>query len=228
MHLRLFLAIFAFSFISLGVGSSAQAQIAPRKVLFLGNSITKHGPKADIDWTGNWGMAASAEEKDYVHLVTKGIAEKVGKAPEILVNNIADFERAYAAYDIPAKMKASVDFGADLIYVAIGENVPAFKNAEEKEKFTTTLVKLLKELQSNGSPVIVVRSCFWANQAKDEALKKACDEVGGLFVDINKLGKEESNYARSERPFKNAGVANHPGDKGMQAIADALVKAVLQ
>lgn len=228
MHLRSFLATLAFALISVGVGSSARAQIAPRKVLFLGNSITEHGPKADIDWSGNWGMAASAEEKDYVHLVAKGIGEKIGKAPEIFVNNIADFERGYSTCDIPDKLKASVDFHADLIYVCIGENVPAFKNAEEQEKFTATLVKLFKELQSNGSPVLVVRSCFWANQAKDESLKKACDAVGGLFVDISTLGKDESNYARSERPFRNAGVANHPGDKGMQAIADALVKAVVK
>ena len=32
------------------------------KVLFLGNSITLHAPKPDIGWTGNWGMAVSAED----------------------------------------------------------------------------------------------------------------------------------------------------------------------
>ena len=46
--------------------SSASAQPVFKKVLFLGNSITKHGPKADIDWSGNWGMAASEEAKDDV------------------------------------------------------------------------------------------------------------------------------------------------------------------
>ena len=48
----------------------------------------------------------------------------------------------------------------------------------------------------------------------------------GIPVDISALSKDESHYARSERPYKHAGVANHPGDKGMAAIADAIVKAL--
>ena len=65
-------------------------------------------------------MAASAESKDYVHLVTKALAEKSGAAPEVMVKNIADFERAYADYDFAAKQKEAVDFHADLIILAIG------------------------------------------------------------------------------------------------------------
>jgi hypothetical protein len=74
--------------------------------------------------------------------------------------------------------------------------------------------------------MILVRSCFWANAAKDEALRGACTAVNGVYVDISALSKDEKNYARSERPFKHAGVANHPGDAGMAAIAEAMVKAV--
>ena len=44
--------------------------------------------------------------------------------------------------------------------------------------------------------------------------------------DISHLAKDRSNYSRSERTFKNSGVANHPGDKGMQAIATALVETM--
>lgn len=36
-------------------------------LLFIGNSITKHG-KCSY-WPGEWGMAASSPENDYVHLL---------------------------------------------------------------------------------------------------------------------------------------------------------------
>jgi hypothetical protein len=209
-----------------GFTAQATAQSHYRKILFLGNSITRHGPKADIDWSGNWGMAASAESNDYVHLVTKALAEKSGAKSEVLVKNIADFERAYAGYDVTVKMKEAIGFGADLIIIAIGENVPGLKSAEEAAKFKASVTMLLTALQGDRKPTLLVRSCFWANAAKDEALQKACSGACGIFVNIGPLSKDQGNYARSERPFKHAGVANHPGDKGMAAIAAAIVKAV--
>ena len=95
------------------------------RILFLGNSITFVPPTAWCDWKGNWGMAASAEDKDYVHLLAKSIARLTGKNPEIRVANIADFERNYDTYDVLAKFKEHFDFKPDIAIVAIGENVPA-------------------------------------------------------------------------------------------------------
>ena len=202
------------------------AQPAFKKVLFLGNSITKHGPKADIDWSGNWGMAASAEAKDYVHVFTKSLSDKQGSTPEILVKNIADFERAHQGYDFASKLKEAIDFQADLIVLAIGENVPALKTAEEKTKLQEAITKLLTTLKGHRKPVILVRSGFWADAAKDGALRGACDAVSGIYADISALAKDKSLYGRAEREFKHDGVANHPGDKGMATIAAALMKAL--
>lgn len=196
------------------------------KVLFLGNSITKHGPKADIDWTGNWGMAASAEDKDYVHLVVDGLTKRQAKAPAFMVGNIADFERNHASFDVEKKLADAAAFQADLIILAIGENVTALKSDEAKSAFKTATLKALQKLKSTGKPMIIVRSCFWANPAKDEILKQCSDETGCLFVNISQLGQHETNYARSERPYKHEGVARHPGDKGMRAIADAILEAI--
>lgn len=216
----------AFFALLVGLVTPTAAQTSFQKVLFLGNSITKHGPKADIDWSGNWGMAASAEAKDYVHVFTTSLAQKQGSTPEILVKNIADFERAHEGYDFSTKLKEAIDFQADLIVLAIGENVPALKTADEKTKLQEAVTKLLTTLKGDRKPVILVRSCFWANAAKDEALRGACDAVSGIYVDISALSGDKSLYGRAEREFKHAGVANHPGDKGMAAIAAALMKAL--
>ena len=220
--LRILFAVIGI--ISLSTTASAQAQ--PPKILFVGNSITKHGPKADIDWHGNWGMAATSEEKDYVHVVTKALAVKHGATPTIMVKNVADFERAHVGYDIAGKFTDAAAFRADLIVLCIGENVAALKTPEAQAKYQEQVTALLKTLRSNPKAQIVVRSSFWANTAKDTAMRQACETVGGTFVDISALSKDEKNYARSERPYKHAGVANHPGDRGMSAIAEEIVKAV--
>ncbi len=197
-----------------------------RKILFLGNSITRHAPKQDIGWSGNWGMAASSEDKDYVHLVTRGLTQKGGPDPETLVKNIAAFEREYTTYDAAAQLEDAAAFNADLIILAIGENAAAPTDAASKAQFGQAVVKLLHAITANRKPTIVVRSCFWANPAKDEALKMACQEVGGTFVDIGALAKDEANYARAERDFSHKGVAAHPGDTGMRAIANAILEGI--
>lgn len=206
--------------------SPTKSKVQYHKVLFLGNSITLHGPNPAIGWSGQWGMAASAKEKDYVHLVLHGLTRPKEPAPESKIMNIATFERQYATADVNAFLKEASGFGADLIIVAIGENVPKLDSAEAKVQFKNSLLKLLRGMQGNNKSTIVVRSCFWANKDKDQMLKEACQEVGGIFVDISSLGKDESNYARSERKIAHSGVAAHPGDKGMQAIAKAILEAI--
>ena len=51
-----------------------------KKVLFVGNSITRHRPLATIGWHGDWGMSASSLEKDYVHLVADELKKRYGSA----------------------------------------------------------------------------------------------------------------------------------------------------
>ncbi len=196
------------------------------RVLFLGNSITLHGPAAQIGWSGNWGMAASAQDKDYVHLLLGRISEATGRKPEAMIENIAEFERNHATYDVGSALKKPLEFNADLVILAIGENVPALASEEARNRFRDAVVGLLSALRKRGEPVILVRSCFWPDKTKDAVLRDACGKAGGVFVDISDLGKDESHAARSERQFAHAGVAAHPGDKGMKAIADALWKAI--
>ena len=199
-----------------------------RRILFLGNSITLHGPSKEIGWLGNWGMAASSEDKDYVHLVAGAIARHTGTAPRILARNIADFERGYAAYDVDANMNELFAFDPDLVVVAIGENVAPLGSDTARAQFKAAVVRLLGRALFARHPLVVVRSCFWADAAKDQALRQACQEANAIYVDAGPLGRDPANAARSERTIAHGGVAGHPGDRGMQALADAIVQAILQ
>lgn len=196
--------------------------IRVNKVLFLGNSITLHGPAANIGWHGNWGMAASAQELDYVHLLMARIQKDSGGKPEIMVQNIADFERTHASYDLQEGLKDALEFKADLIIIAIGENVPGLDTPELQAGYRTAFDNLLAALRQQDNPTILVRGTFWTDATKNEIMAAASQHAGAIHVDLNGLDKDEKNFARAERAFEHAGVAAHPGDAGMLAIADAI------
>jgi hypothetical protein len=143
-----------------------------------------------------------------------------------MVRNIADFERNYAAYDVPGSLREAIDFKADLIIVAIGENVGQLKTEDEQTVFSDSVKNLLTELRSKNNPTILVRSTFWSDPSKNAALQRACSAAGVHYVDLGELDADEANFARSERKIEHAGVAGHPGDRGMQAITDALWNAI--
>ena len=196
------------------------------KVLILGNSITLHGPAPKIGWTGNWGMAASAKEKDYVHLLTNRMTKAVGGTPQVKIKNIADFERKLTDYNLSENLKQELEFNADLIIIALGENASRLKTNEDKERFRAAFTDLFAELKQRGQPTIFVRGQFWADADKDLLMRETSEAAKGIYIDISKLGSKPSNYARAERKFKHAGVAAHPGDKGMQEIAAAIWTAI--
>ena len=184
------------------------------KILFLGNSITIHGPKPEIGWNGDWGMAASALDKDYVHVFAARVAQAAGGKPKWMSRNIADFERGHPTYDIAAGMKEELALKPDVVIMAIGENVPALETEEAQAQYREAFVRLLGTLNENSHPVILVRSSFWANPVKDDLMKQAAEQTGAIYVNVGGLGRDPANAARSERKFDHEGVAGHPGDGG--------------
>ncbi|MFN9718440.1 MAG: SGNH/GDSL hydrolase family protein [Planctomycetota bacterium] len=201
--------------------------LAVNRILFLGNSITVHAPAPEIGWTGNFGMAASSEDKDYVHQLVDQISRQIGGQPQIMVRNIAEFERNLSRFNIEEQLSRELKFGADIVILAIGENVAKPESTEAKEEFRQAFQKLLQTLEHHEHPHIFVRSQFWSDSVKDEIMKGETLNARQTWVDLS--GKvDESCHARSERHFHHAGVAGHPGDKGMMVIADALMNSILK
>ena len=196
------------------------------RILVLGNSVTLHPPAPNIGWTGKWGMAASAEDKDFVHLLVADVAKKAGGEPKFLAKNIADFERKQTDYDFQAGLADARDFRPDIVIIAIGANAPNPETPEAKTRWKTAFENLLREIRSWDKPRVFVRSEFWFSPFKEGVMKEACLKAGGVYVDMCRTDLVEANMARAERKIEHGGVAGHPGDKGMRLIADALFDAM--
>ena len=100
------------------------------RVLVYGNSIALHGPMPSIGWTNNCGMAASAPEKDFAHLVVAGLEKRLGKKADFRIRNLAALERNFTTNVASvAEIAADAKWKPDYVVIAVGENVPNFDSS---------------------------------------------------------------------------------------------------
>lgn len=191
-----------------------------RRVLFSGNSITRHGRAPQIGWTNEWGMAASAEAKDYVHLVVDGLARRTGTRPEFTIQKLPlewNYSDAGAVSNAAAQ---AVDWKPDLVVIALGENAHSVTNDAEEAVCRAAYLQTVRMLQAGGAQVLL-RTPFWRNPRHDRLLGRVADATGARYVDTGDLGARKE--MRADGLFAHAGVAAHPGDAGMAEIARRLV-----
>jgi hypothetical protein len=77
-----------------------QKELSDRRIriLFIGNSLTRHSPAPDLGWHGDYGMAASEEDKDFVHLTVSLVKKDFGPVC-FRTTSIPPYERALTAED---------------------------------------------------------------------------------------------------------------------------------
>lgn len=195
----------------------------PLKILIVGNSISVRMPDPTLSWTGSWGMAASAPEKDFAHLLYNHLSTKSPRSIEMRIQSFVDFERDFDHFDF-VSVKEYQDYQADLIILRIGDNVSHDLTAGTD--FKRYFQKLIAFLNSSGKAYLVATSSWLPNDIVDQSMHGACTAPQCTYVDLSKLYADYSNSASAERPFDFVAVGRHPGDKGMKAIADAIGGAV--
>ena len=139
---------------------------APLKILVLGNSITRHGPRAELGWDGDYGMAASCAEKDYVHQLYTKLTDS-GKDVYMYIRQASYWEVNFSSEDCLYKFDGERDFGADMILLRLGENV----KESDVPFFAEAAKKFIDHLNSKGGRVFVT-TCFWKNESLDREIKR--------------------------------------------------------
>jgi lysophospholipase L1-like esterase len=199
--------------------SPAEPAVVYNNVVILGNSITFSPADASINWNGNWGMAATAANKDYVYLLTERF-KSYNPACTVSIKNIAQFEREFSTYAIDGNLKIFKDRKPDLLIIRIGENVTDGFNATEFDNRYAVLISYFKT--ANPNLKVVAAGSFWTGKdAVDAVMQKHSP-----FISLSPLGLDMGNYAWGQ--FTDHGVQSHPSDRGMQAIADRIWNAIVQ
>ena len=205
------------------IGQNAEDQKAfdPAKkgprVLFVGNSITLHGPRPQIGWSNNWGMAASARDKDYVHLLQKKIAAVRPDAQCCLLQVANTFERAFFKKDWSCErnFKWAREFKPDVIVFFFGANVPKTYNAgtmspAPARTFGEALDAFRTYLDPEGQALVLISQGFYIRPKLDAEKKAVAKKHGDVFVNMEDIRARKDTHGRF----------NHPGDLGMELIAE--------
>lgn len=195
------------------------------KVLFIGNSITRHEPKPEIGWPYDWGMSASKLENDYVHVAVRMLEEKYGKV-DYCITNCGQWELNYKKGDIFDEWKIARDFQADIVVARIGENVAPETEPFERHPFITPYLKMVEYFSSNPKAKVVATGLFWKSDQMETAVEQAAKEGNYPFVRLNDLGMNNENMAIGQ--FAHQGVAMHPNDLGMRRIAERIVEKIIE
>jgi len=187
------------------------------KIMFVGNSITVHEVKHEIGWHNKWGMAASAKEKDYVHLCFSHILQKYPKA-SFCICHAAEWERKYKDPEsVFPLLENARRFAADVISVKLSGNTAI--DDFDAVLFEESFGKLMEYLDGKNGAVIIVSSEFYKHPG-ETCIKSWAQKHAMPFVSLSDLG--DMPEMKAIGLFEHEGVANHPGDLGMETIKNRI------
>ncbi len=191
-----------------------EVPVQVKKVLFLGGRITRQKPHKGFAWTGDWGMSAGAQAKDYAHITFNRICKaRRGAKPELRVEAMADESKLTAS-------KEAVAFAADTVVLQVGEAF--FGDADAA--FGKSYAKLIAQFKSAGAKRIYCIG-MWSGGQRDELIRAAAEAVGARFVPIGHLSKLPAYRGVADDRHTHGEVNWLPGDAGMKAIAEELWRA---
>jgi hypothetical protein len=190
------------------------------EILVIGNSITKHGKYEAIGWLFDWGMAASKESHDWVHLLADNLSKDQGV--DVKLNILNNVDLPWIDREWKRIKKAILNKNNKIIFIQIGDNALGLSF----DDFERPYRKLLDYAKEKSAAKIVLLSTWRfssLHRGADLKISKLADEYSYPYIKISHLYKDELNQAKGEKICEAKGINPHicwhPGDIGMAAIA---------
>jgi len=227
------LSFWLFPFFCLA-DASKQSICPVHSVLFVGDSITRHGEQPSIGWLHTAGMAASTSEKDYVHLFLDDLTDNYSCGPVDFDINTAGGagalnDRVDSTIALLKKKKYS------LVVVQLGEHDVTPNGAADFRARYKNFLRLIKSEQASiGIACIGLWMPYRSSEenkkytgiAADytDAISSACRESNGVYVDVSDIAGDLSKRGSGE----SNGVKWHPNDQAHKIYAQRLMRSFKQ
>lgn len=211
-------------------GNLVAFPLIPSKVLIMGNSLTLAG--------GQIGMAASNPSSDYYSLVKNKLMSlnsnavvkpRLGAGQWETETTSAGRQKVFDEIISP-----QLDSDTDIVIIQLIDNI---NNNDKKATFEADAETLIRNIKSKAPKSRVFWVARWfADDNLLAELKEACQAAGATQIDITDIARmsDTKSFIGATRTgadgttwtVKSAGEAAHPGDLGMQMIANKVMGAL--
>lgn len=205
---RLLIALASGLLASCG-GNSSRPDPPDPPLQVIGNSITLHLPAPSIGWYGDWGMAASSQDKDFAHVAAASLGLSVD------AYNIAELEFAGDASRIPAVTANVTPYSA--VVIELGDDTTSAQAPVFQILYGELLDSTAKASQ------LVCLSTYWGNTVVDAVIEQECMAHRGVYVYIGDIyPTRQDDVGR----YSDPAVDKHPHDWSMAVIASRVSTAL--
>lgn len=201
----------------------------------VGNSYLSHGAFEGWQTTGNWGMAASAPDKDYFARLETYLSESYICEVQSERSNLSSLEKlcvsgataeTYKNAAAFQTLKASLTAAKpNLVTLQLSENIQN-DSLSDLNIFYDTLYAMVSETLPEEAIVVCITPIY--KGSKYTAIQTNAAKYGFLVADITAIGEAGDRFdnpylAFTQYPSFSGSVDFrwHPGDKGHDTIAKA-------
>lgn len=191
------------------------------KIMFVGNSITFHPPKQEVEWGNSNGMAASNKEHDYAHIILRFLNINEGDS---YIRNFYPFETdSSVAHSHIQSLSEAFAQKPDMLVLQLGDNVRVVKSDP-----LSSIAQLYNFWFGYGELVVAAKesvknvycvSTWWRSRVKDYVIKSQCEAGGGRYIYIGDIYTDPKNPDLGKVDYSVTAVDAHPKDYGMLQIA---------
>lgn len=218
------LTVFCGAFCSVPMEAEAMGTDGTYKYLAIGNSITVHPIRPF--WWGNWGMAATSPDKDYVHIISSFIEQHTGSVSTSSIYYV-DWEHASSGAGRNAmlsQLDGLLSPDLDLVTIQLGENI---SDTTYMQQDFQNLMSYVWSKAPNARIIMIGQ--FWQNGVIDSAKIAASNYYGVSYVNLSaiwgpeyRVGVGTTVWGADGFPhvISDDAVGQHPNDAAMSYIAN--------